>query len=132
MTKHQHFLSKQKIAEHQIFLPVPSLNTLGKGMLHAGEKYLLHKYHRTAANYVQVYGSCIVGLGSSTISLDLSVHNPASGDHYVVEAICKQFYYTLYKMRVQQNCAFFPFLLAITAELFCSKPTLQVVVNIDR
>lgn len=72
LSKHQYFLSKQKVSEHQIFLP--SLNTLGKEMLHGGEKYLLHEYHRSAASYGQVYGSGIAGLGFLSIALDLSMH----------------------------------------------------------
>jgi len=43
-------------------------------MLHAREKYLLHEYHRIAAKYVQLNSSCISGLGSLAISLDLSMH----------------------------------------------------------
>jgi len=83
LTKHQYFLSKQKTAEHQIFLPVPSLNTLGKEMLHAGEKYLLHEYYRSVASYGEVYGSCIAGLGSLAVSLDLSMHRiPAPVELY--------------------------------------------------
>lgn len=90
-TKHQYFLSKQKIAEHKIFLPVPSLNTLGKEGLRAGEKCLLHEYHRSAARYGQVYGSCIAGLGSLAIALDLAMHKTPLLLHSFMEvqAICK-------------------------------------------
>lgn len=117
LTKHQYFLSKQKTAEHQIFLPVPSLNTLGKEMLHAGEKYLLREYHRSAASYGQVSGRCTAGLGSLAVALGLSMHKTLLllQSFMGVQAICKSSLYTLHKIRVQQNCAVSSLLLDITS-----------------